>query len=99
MKNGYGEITQQICRVGLWFLGSALPLIGIYIYTKYDLNANSSFKLLAGQGTGRTDRAATICSTLCIKIKKHCGDINMYMYDGINMIFFGILKLNFYFTL
>jgi len=23
MKNGYGEITQQICRVGLWFLGSA----------------------------------------------------------------------------
>jgi len=47
MKNGYGEITQQICRVGLWFLGSALPLIGIYIYTKYDLNANSSFNVIS----------------------------------------------------
>ena len=53
--------------------------------------------LLAGQGTGRTDRAATICSTLCIKIKKHCGDINMYMYDGINMIFFWYSKTQFLF--
>jgi len=29
--NGYGEITMYIYRVGLWFLGSALPLIAIYL--------------------------------------------------------------------
>ena len=48
MKNGYGEITQEISRVGLWFLGSALPLrlIAIYLYTKFYLNANSSFKVI-----------------------------------------------------
>ena len=44
--NVYGEITQQISRVGLWFLGSALPLIAIYLYTKFYLNANSSFKVI-----------------------------------------------------
>jgi len=27
-------------------LGSALPLIAIYIYTKFDLNGNSSFKAI-----------------------------------------------------
>ena len=50
-KNGYREITQLSCRVGLWFLGSALPLIAIYLYTKFYLNAN----LFARQGTWRTD--------------------------------------------
>ena len=37
-------ITQLIYKVGLWFLGSALPLIVIYLYTKSYLDANSSFK-------------------------------------------------------
>jgi len=44
--NVYGEITQQICRVGLWFLGSALPLITIYLYTEFYLNAKSSLKVI-----------------------------------------------------
>jgi len=31
-KNGYGEITRGDPRmVGLWFLGSALPLIALYL--------------------------------------------------------------------
>ena len=33
-------------RVGLWFLGSALPLIAIYLQTKSHLKANSSFKVI-----------------------------------------------------
>ena len=37
------------------YMGPALPLIAIYLYTKFYLNANSSFKLFAGQGTGRMD--------------------------------------------
>ena len=44
MKNGYGEITQYLYRVGLWFMSNALPLIAIYLYTEFYLNANSSFK-------------------------------------------------------
>ena len=54
-KNGYGEITQQICRKGLWFLGSILPLIAIYLYTKFKLNTNSSFKVICWTRY-RTDR-------------------------------------------
>ena len=46
MKKGYGEITQLIYRVGLCFLGSALPLIAIYLLTKFHLNTNSSFKVI-----------------------------------------------------
>ena len=45
-KNGYREITQYIHRVGLWFLGSVLPLIAIYLYTQFYLNVTSSFKVI-----------------------------------------------------
>ena len=62
MKIGYGEITQLLYRAGLWFLGSALHLIAIYIRTKFHLNANSSVKVIRrtryrtdGQMDGRTD--------------------------------------------
>jgi len=55
MKNAYGEITQQISREGLWFLGYTLPLIAIYLYTKFILSAHSSFKDLCRERTGRTD--------------------------------------------
>ena len=35
---------------------TALPLIApIYLYTKFYLNANNSFKVFARQGTGQTD--------------------------------------------
>ena len=30
-KNGYGEITQLIYWVGLWFLCTALPLTAMYL--------------------------------------------------------------------
>jgi len=40
-----GDNSSNI-RVGLWFLGSALPLIAIYLYSKFYLNANSSFKVI-----------------------------------------------------
>jgi len=53
--------------VGLWFLGSALPLIAIYILTKFHLNVNSSFKVICqtryqtdGQKDKQTDKAATM---------------------------------------
>jgi len=49
MKNKWlREITLSIYRVGLWFLCTALPLIAIYLYTctKFDLNGNSSFKVI-----------------------------------------------------
>ena len=48
------EITQYmyIYRIGLCFLGSAL--IAIYLYTKFYLNANSSFKVI-WQTRYRTD--------------------------------------------
>jgi len=41
----------------LWFLGSALTRIAIYLYTctKFDLNANSSFNVIC-RTRYRTDR-------------------------------------------
>jgi len=45
-KNGYGELTMLIYSVGLWFLCTALPLIAILLYSKFDLNGNSSFKVI-----------------------------------------------------
>ena len=32
------EITQVKCKIGLWFLSSALPLIYIYVGTKFNFN-------------------------------------------------------------
>ena len=71
MKNGYGEITQYIYGVGLWFLGSIFPLIAIhlYTYTKFYLNANSSFKVIC-RTKYRTDGQSgdfTIPPSWCIK--------------------------------
>jgi len=51
----------------LWednYVGSALSLIAIYLYTKFYLNATHSFKVKAGQGNGQTDKEATICFSL-----------------------------------
>jgi len=31
------------------------PYCPIYLYTKFDLNANNNFKVFARQGTGQTD--------------------------------------------
>ena len=56
----WGDNTINI-QVELWFLGSALSLIAIYLYTKFDLNANSSFKVIFktryhdGQTDGQSD--------------------------------------------
>ena len=36
----------NIQGIGLCFLGSALPLIAICLYTKFYLNAKSSFKVI-----------------------------------------------------
>jgi len=38
----------------LWFLGSAIPLIAIYLYAKFYINATSSFKVICQTGY-RTD--------------------------------------------
>jgi len=46
MKNYYGEITQYIYRLGLWFFGSALSLSVIYVYVKFYLNATCSCKVI-----------------------------------------------------
>jgi len=47
-------------------LGSALHLIAIYLYTKFYLNANSSFKVISGTKLmdGQTDKAVTTCFPL-----------------------------------
>ena len=54
----YGQDRQQLWKMVkgrslnkyvwkvLWFLGSALPLIVIYLYTMFYLNAKSSFKVI-----------------------------------------------------
>ena len=48
----------QIYRVGLWLLCTAFPLIAIYPFTKFDLNGNSSFKVICRTSfcDGWTDR-------------------------------------------
>ena len=41
-----GDNTVYVYNVWLWFLGSALTLIAICLYTKFDLNGNCSFKVI-----------------------------------------------------
>ena len=46
------EITQVKCKmIGLWFLSSALPLIYIYVCTKFHLIPFVLFKIWPGQAT------------------------------------------------
>ena len=33
-----GEISKVKCKVGLWFLSTVLPLINIYVSTKFNFN-------------------------------------------------------------
>jgi len=64
-----GDNTVNIYMVCLWLLYISLPLtvIYIYIYTKFDLNGNSSFEVICrtryreGWTEGQMDKAATIC--------------------------------------
>jgi len=44
------EITQVKCKIGLWFVSSALPLIYIYLCTKYIFNPFCTFKDVAQTG-------------------------------------------------
>ena len=58
-----GDNSINIQGLGLWFVGSALPLIAIYLYTKLYLNATSSFGVICRtkyRTDRRTDKAATI---------------------------------------
>ena len=53
----------------------ALPLIAIYLYTKFYLNANSSFKSYLPDKVPdrRTDKAATICNIYVIILEYDAG--------------------------
>ena len=86
MRNGYEEITQYIYRVGLWLLGSALPLIAIYIYTKFYLNAKSSFKVICQtryrQTDGRTDKQPLYTCSFGPHNNKHT--FQTYLYSESN---------------
>jgi len=45
-------------------MDTALPLIAIYLYTKFYINANSSFEVICrtrNRMDGQMDKAATIC--------------------------------------
>jgi len=45
------EITQVKCKmIGLWFLSSALPLIYIYVCTKFHFNPFCTFQDMAWTG-------------------------------------------------
>jgi len=44
-----GEITQVKCKIGLWFLSTALPLINIYVCTKFNFHP-----FCTSQNMGRT---------------------------------------------
>jgi len=53
-------------------LGSALPLIAIYLYLKFYLNANNSFKVICRtkyRADGRTDdRQTDKTASICLKM-------------------------------
>ena len=43
-ENNYEKITQVKCKIGLWFLSSALPLINIYVCTKFNFDPLCTFQ-------------------------------------------------------
>ena len=92
-------MTQQICRVWLWFLGSVLPLIAIYLYTKFYLNANSSFKVICQtryRTDGQMDKEATICFPPLGSIKMEITKNGMWWTKstGSTSIYSIVLNLN-----
>ena len=46
-----GEIIQVKCKIGLWFLSSVLPLINIYVCTKFNFNPFVLFKIWPAQSS------------------------------------------------
>jgi len=44
------DIIYVKCKVGLWFLSSALPLINIYVCTKFNFNPFCTFQDMAQTG-------------------------------------------------
>ena len=44
------EITEENCMIELWFLSSALPLINIYICTKFNFNLFGTFQDMVRTG-------------------------------------------------
>jgi len=44
-------ITQVKCKVGLWLLSTALPLINIYVCTKFNFNPFCTFQDIARRAT------------------------------------------------
>ena len=46
-ENNQREITLVKCKIGLWFLSSAFPLIFIYVCTKFNLNPFCTFQDVA----------------------------------------------------
>jgi len=59
-------------------LGSALPLIAIYLKTKFHLNANR--KLFAGQGTGWTKQSGDYMLPPLGSIIMDVGHLLCYFY-------------------
>ena len=45
-----GKITQVKCKIGLWFLSSALPLINIFVCTELNFNHFCTFQDMAQKG-------------------------------------------------
>jgi len=44
------ELTQVKCKIVLWFLSYALPLIDIYVCTMFNLNPCCTFQDMAQTG-------------------------------------------------
>ena len=49
-ENTYGVITQVKCKIALGSLSSALPLINIYVCTKFNFNPFCTFQDMAQTG-------------------------------------------------
>jgi len=60
-------------------LSFALPLIDIYIYSKFDLNDNNSFKLFAGQCTGTDGQSGD--HMLLPPSEEHSNTCKTYIYN------------------
>jgi len=39
-----GEITPVKCKIGIWFLSTVIPLIKVYVCTKFNFNPFCTFQ-------------------------------------------------------
>ena len=87
----YGEITQVKCKIGSWFLSSALPLINIYVCTKFHINPVCTLQDIWPGQTSIMEKRGDFVNTQGMSVVLVHGTFS-HCHISINQVLFQSLK-------